>query len=151
MKREDAGINRCKEHHRDSIQLPGTQTSAISEHANKNGYHSLWDNWGYSATRKTANTWIISGMFLMLWPITTMIRRYELQWGTKALRHFPKMAPFCIVGIPIPFPCLPQHLPSQNQCCSLDPQVLLLLQTTLIRGLRGFTAFNEIINELNVW
>ena len=111
MKREDAGINRFTEYHRDSIQLPGTQTSAISEHANKNGYHSLWDNWGYSATRKTANTWIISGMFLMLWPITTMIRRYELQWGTKVLRHFPKMAPFCIVGIPIPFPCLPQPLP----------------------------------------
>ena len=40
----------------------------------------------------------------------------------------------------------------QNQCCILDPQVFLLLQTTLIRGVRGFTAFkrNEIINELNV-
>ena len=40
----------------------------------------------------------------------------------------------------------------QNQCCSLDPQVFLLLQTTLIWGVGGFTAFkrNEIINELNL-
>ena len=35
----------------------------------------------------------------------------KLQWGTKVLRHFRKMAPFCIVDIPIPFPCLPQPLP----------------------------------------
>ena len=34
-----------------------------------------------------------------------------LQWGTKVLlRNFRKMAPFCIVDIPIPFPCLPQPL-----------------------------------------
>ena len=41
----------------------------------------------------------------------------------------------------------------QNQCCILDPQVFLLLQTTLIRGVSGFTTFkrNEIISELNVW
>ena len=33
-----------------------------------------------------------------------------------------------------PFPlCTPYPLP-QNQCCILDPQVFLLLQTTLIRG-----------------
>ena len=25
----------------------------------------------------------------------------------KVLRHFRKMAPFCIVDIPIPLPCLP--------------------------------------------
>ena len=35
----------------------------------------------------------------------------RLQWGTKVLRHFRKMAPFCIVDILIPFPCLPQPLP----------------------------------------
>ena len=76
----------------------------------------------------------------------------ELQWGTKVLTHFRKMAPFCIVDILIPFPCLPQPLPPQNQCWILDPQVFFLLQTTLFRGVRGFTAFkkNEIINELNV-
>ena len=34
-----------------------------------------------------------------------------LQWGTKVLTHFRKMAPFCIVDILIPFPCLPQPLP----------------------------------------
>ena len=60
-----------------------------------------------------------------------------------------------IVDIPIPSPCLPQPLPppkKKNQCCSLDPQVFLLLQTTLIWGVRGFTVFkrNEIINELNL-
>ena len=33
------------------------------------------------------------------------------QWGTKVLTHFPKMAPFCIVDLLIPFPCLPQPLP----------------------------------------
>ena len=35
----------------------------------------------------------------------------NLQRGTKVLRHFRKIAPFCIVDIPIPFPCLPQPLP----------------------------------------
>ena len=35
----------------------------------------------------------------------------ELQWGTKVLRHFRKMAPFCKVDIPILLPCLPQPLP----------------------------------------
>ena len=40
----------------------------------------------------------------------------------------------------------------QNQCWILDPQVFFLLQTTLIRGVGGFTVFkrNEIINKLNV-
>ena len=33
-----------------------------------------------------------------------------LQWGTKVLTHFRKMAPFCTVDILIPFPCLPQPL-----------------------------------------
>ena len=46
------------------------------------------------------------------------------------------MAPFCIVDIPIPLPCLPQLLPPQNQWCILDPEAFLLLQTTLIRDLR---------------
>ena len=35
----------------------------------------------------------------------------KVQWGTKVLTHFRKMAPFCIVDILIPFPCLPQPLP----------------------------------------
>ena len=35
----------------------------------------------------------------------------NLQWRTKVLTHFRKMAPFCIVDILIPFPCLPQPLP----------------------------------------
>ena len=35
----------------------------------------------------------------------------NLQWGTKVLRHFRKMTPFCMGDIPIPFPCLPQPLP----------------------------------------
>ena len=62
-----------------------------------------------------------------------------------------QMAPFCIVDIPIPFSCLPNP-PPKNQCCMLDPQVFLLLQTTLNQGVGGFMAFkrNEIINELNV-
>ena len=70
----------------------------------------------------------------------------------QVLRHFRKMAPFCILDIPIPFPCLPQPLPPKINVVFLDPQVFLLLQTTLILGLRGFTVFkrNEIINELNV-
>ena len=48
------------------------------------------------------------------------------------------------LSIPTPSP--------QNQCCILGPQVFLLLQTTLIWGVRGFTAFkrNKIIIELNV-
>ena len=29
----------------------------------------------------------------------------------KVLRHFCKMAPFCIVDIPIPFPCVPPPPP----------------------------------------
>ena len=41
------------------------------------------------------------------WPILSG----WLQWGTKVLTHFHKMAPFCIVDILIPFPCLPQPLP----------------------------------------
>ena len=38
-------------------------------------------------------------------------RKQQLQWGTKVLTHFRKMAPFCVVDILIPFPCLPQPLP----------------------------------------
>ena len=93
------------------------------------------------------------------------------------LTHFRKMAPICIVNILIPFPVLPQPLPPKinvefwtlksffyfrqhfglsslffTSDNILDSQVFFLLQTTLIRGVGGFTAFkrNEIINELNV-
>ena len=73
------------------------------------------------------------------------------------LTHFHKMAPFCIVDILIPFPCLPQPLPPQINVEFWTLKSFFLLQTTLIRGgggggVRGFTAFikNEVINELNV-
>ena len=61
------------------------------------------------------------------------------------LTHFRKMVPFCIVDILIPFP------PKINvEFWTLES--FFLLRTTLIRGVRGFTAFkkNEIIDELNV-
>ena len=35
----------------------------------------------------------------------------RLQWGTKVLRHFHKMAPFWTVDLPIPFPFLPPPFP----------------------------------------
>ena len=62
------------------------------------------------------------------------------------------MTPFCIVDIPYPLPLSTPTPSPQNQCCVLDPQVFLLLQTTLIRRVRGFMVFkrNEIIHELNV-
>ena len=45
-----------------------------------------------------------------------------------------KMAPFCIVDVPHPLPLSTPTPSPQNQCCILDPQVFLLLQTTLMRG-----------------
>ena len=70
----------------------------------------------------------------------------------KSVDTLPQMAPFCIVDILIPFPCLPQPLPPKINVEFLDPQVFFLLQTTLIQGVRELTAFkkDEIINELNV-
>ena len=35
----------------------------------------------------------------------------KLHWETKVLRHFRKVAPFCVMDIPISFLCLPQPLP----------------------------------------
>ena len=71
------------------------------------------------------------------------------------LRHVRKMTPFCMVDIPIPFPCLPQPLHPKINVEFWTLKSFFLLQTTLIRGgggVRGFMAFNrnEIINELNV-
>ena len=68
------------------------------------------------------------------------------------LTHFRKMAPFYIVDILIPFPCLPQPLPPKINVEFWTLKSFFLIQTTFIRGLRGFTAFkkNGIINELNV-
>ena len=62
------------------------------------------------------------------------------------------MAPFGIVDILIPFPCLPQPLPLKINVEFWTLKSFFLLQTTLIRGVRGFMAFikNEVINELNV-
>ena len=68
------------------------------------------------------------------------------------LTHFRKIAPSCRVDILIPFPCLlqPLHPKINVEFWALNP--FFLIQTTLIQGVRGFTAFkkNEIINELNV-
>ena len=44
------------------------------------------------------------------------------------------MAPFGVVEILIPFPCLPQPLTPKINVEFLDPQVFFVLQTTLIRG-----------------
>ena len=55
-----------------------------------------------------------------LWIIVIIYVIRKLQWGTKVLTHFRKMAPFCIVDILI----LSTPTPSpQNQCWILDPQV----------------------------
>ena len=72
---------------------------------------------------------------------------------TKVLTDLPKTAPFCIVDILIPFPCLPQPLPPKMNVVFWTLKSFFLLQTYNIdSGLRGFTVFsrNEIINELNV-
>ena len=56
------------------------------------------------------------------------------------LRHFGKMIePFLRSGHTYPLPLstpTPSPPPPRNQCCTLDPQVFLLLQTTLIQGVR---------------
>ena len=67
----------------------------------------------------------------------------------NSVETLPINGPFLHSGHTYPLP-LSTPIPSlQNQCCILDPQVFLLLQTTLIRGVRGFMAFkrNEIIDE----
>ena len=72
---------------------------------------------------------------------------------TKVLTDFPKTAPFCIVDILIPFPCLPQPLPPKiNVVFWTLKSFFYFRHTTLIRGVRGFTVFsrNEIINELKL-
>ena len=72
---------------------------------------------------------------------------------TKVLTHFRKTAPFCIVDILIPFPCLPQPLPPKiNVVFWTLKSFFYFRRTTLIWGVRGITLFsrNEIINELNV-
>ena len=48
---------------------------------------------------------------IKVWYLGTNLLGKKLQWGTKVLRHFCKMAPFWIVDLPIPFPCLPPPLP----------------------------------------
>ena len=85
--------------------------------------------------------------------------------GQKCMRHFRKMAPFWIVDLPIPFPCLPPPLPPKINVVFwtlksffyfrqhwfggsgnvlhwiLDPQVFFLLQTTLFRGVGECTPY----------
>ena len=55
----------------------------------------------------TSRNLVRSLNFAWMW----FLFRWKLQRGTKVLTHFLKMAPFCIVDILIPFPCLPQPLP----------------------------------------
>ena len=54
------------------------------------------------------------------------------------------MAPFCIVDIAIPPPCVPSSPPPQ-----INIVVFRLLQTTLIRGSGDLRRLNknEVINE----
>ena len=60
------------------------------------------------------------------------------------VKTLPINDPFLHSGHTYPLPlCTPTPSP-QNQCCILDPQVFLLLQTTLIWGLRGFTAKSNL-------
>ena len=73
---------------------------------------------------------------------------WDLQWGTKVLTHFHKMAPFCIVDILIPFPCLPQPLPPQNQCWILDPQVVFFTSDNIDSGGEGiYGVYKEWSNK----
>ena len=69
----------------------------------------------------------------------------------KSVETLPQNGPFLNSGLTYPFPLSTSNPSPQNQCCILSPQVFPLLQTTLIRGVRGFMAFkrNEII-KLNV-
>ena len=65
----------------------------------------------------------------------------------------PDVSLFWTVDIPIPSPCVPHPYP-QNQCCILDPQVFLLIETTLIRewgDLRRLKRMKKIIKKWNCW
>ena len=73
------------------------------------------------------------------------------------LTHFCRMAPFHVVDILIPFPCLPQPLPPKINVEFWTLKSFFFTPDNIDSGgggggLRGFTAFkkNEIINELNV-
>ena len=55
----------------------------------------------------------------------------------EVLTYFRKMAPFCIVDILIPFPCLPQPLLPKNQCWILDPQVFFFTSDNIDSGGEG--------------
>ena len=68
--------------------------------------HSLLAKYRVSGGAGQRGSLGLEQFFLSSFPI-----HGEPQGGTKVLRHFRKMAPFCIVDIPIPFPCLPQPLP----------------------------------------
>ena len=48
---------------------------------------------------------------------------------TKVLTDLPKTAPFCIVDILIPFPCLPQPLPPKINVVFWTLKSFFLLQT----------------------
>ena len=70
----------------------------------------------------------------------------------KSVETLPQNGPFLNSRLTYPLPLSTSNPSPQNQCCILSPQVFPLLQTTLIRGVRGFMAFkrNDMINELNV-
>ena len=80
------------------------------------------------------------------------MQRMETSMRDKSVDTLPYNGPFLHSGYTYPLPLSTPTPSPQNQCCTLEPQVLVLLQTTLIRGVRGFTAFkrNDIIIELNV-
>ena len=63
----------------------------------------------YTRSRSGAHLLTRSKFFNLGWLSISFVSKPW--WGTKVLRHFRKMAPFSIVDIPIPFPCLPQPLP----------------------------------------
>jgi len=108
---------------REAMSKGSTVTSCVFPKLNSAGWPPIkgkgWRCW----RRKTA-----------LFPPPTKKQR-KLQWGTKILRHFHKMAPFMHSRhlYPLPF-CSPTRFP-RNLCRIFkNPQVFLLLQTTLIRG-----------------
>ena len=77
-------------------------------------------------------------------PFVCLLLFTYLQWGTKVLRHFLKMAPFCIVDIPIPFPCLPQPLPPKINVVFWTLKSFFYFRQHWFggTGVREFTAFN---------
>ena len=85
--------------------------------------------------------------------ITKTLRTRLTTMRDKSVETYPQNGPFLHSGHTYPLPLSTPTPSPQNQCCILDPQVFLVLHTTWIRVVRGFTAFkrNEIINELNVW